>query len=321
MTTFRVRGTRPAHRPWITQWGTLPPYQTGRQGPTATATAYTGGGCGVAQVAVYWLSSGVTSVSLARVLPDGTSETVRNSPVVLSDGWAVFYDTEAPLNTPVSYVATSDQSPGNSATSAPLTLTVTGQGCLGDPEDPTLDVALAAFTATDPACDPAEGVALQGFDAEKFEARSGVFPIIGARRPRTVAQTRADASSTVRLVSRQLADHDAVDDLLAEGRDLALRLSTTGYGWATRRYGAGWMAVGDATAARLGSPDMTRAQRLWALPYDTVDAPADTQTGRTLSNGVAVNGATFADLAATYATFAALAAAGLTYLTVAEGGF
>src|SRR5690242_4061477 len=50
-----------------------------------------------------WPAQG--TVTLTRINSDGTTQVVRNSPVVLSDGQAMWWDDEAPLSTPVTYSA------------------------------------------------------------------------------------------------------------------------------------------------------------------------------------------------------------------------
>jgi hypothetical protein len=296
--------------------------QGGRAGPTAAAAASAAGagGCGAVLITVEWATPGVTTVTLTRHTPDGVGTVVRGSPITLSAGRALAWDTEAPLNTAVTYTVSSDQS-NNTATTGPVTLTTTAWGCLSDPLTPGNDIALAPFSSLTPDCASDAGVAFVAMSDETYEARSGVFPIIGTRRPRTVTQTRADLTATLTLASKTLTDRAALDTLLSTGHDLLLRLSTVDYGWAVDTYAAGHIAVGKVVSARPRTARMLLPQRLWTLAFARVDAPASTASTLVGSNGVAGPGASWGDLLASGDTWGALLAAGRTWADVAAGRF
>lgn len=283
-------------------WARDRPYQSGAGGPLVVATAaadvsaaVSARTCGAVLIEVSWGTPGVSSVTLTRITPDGAETVVRGSPVQLSAGMAMFWDVEAPFNTPVTYRVSSEQST-NTATSDPVTVVGTGWGCLSDPYGSRTDVPLTTFTATTPDCADDSGVAFVAFGDEDYGSTSGVFDIIDAARPRTVSQTRHDLDSTLQLVSKTLDDRQDLLTLLSTGRDLLLRLTSTAYGWATDTYAAGWVTVGDVAVARGQTARMALSWREWKLPIRRVDAPGELVASPLGSNGIVGGGNTWADL-------------------------
>jgi len=287
--------------------------------PTVTVTSVVSGAQGCVLVVIEWIAPGVTSVTLTRVHPDGTTYEVRNSPVVLTDGTAVFWDCEAPLNTDVYYIASSAQSTLTITTST-VNVVETEYGWLRDPLNPSVDVHLIDNTsADDPACDGESAVVFSALDTEAYESRTGVFSIVGAARPRTVSGVRGDVTSTLTLVSRQLADRAALSLLLASGRDLLLQLSTVDYGWATETDASDYITVGNVRSGRVNGVDMRQPSRVWQLPFSVVNAPADVSDGTVGSNNVGAVGARWDDLTASGLTWSQLAAEGVSWTEVSQG--
>lgn len=252
---------------------------------------------------------------LYRHYPDGTQTEVLGSPTYLSGGYAVFWDTIAPLDTPIFFTATSPAVTGV-LTSASVTVTGTGQGWLKDPAEPINDVLLDACpTYSCPAT--GSGVSFLSLGQGQFTSASGLFDVIDAARPRSVAQTRKARRSTLALLSHALADGLAVEDILASGRNLYLQLVSR-YGWAPRTWNSDYIAVGDAVEDRPPVANQTRTQRTWALPFAVGRAPY-VRSGRTGGNGIGVNGATYGDATATGRTYAQRTATGNTYLQTSRG--
>lgn len=256
---------------------------------------------------------------LYRREPDGTPTEVLGSPTYLSGGIAVLWDTVAPLDETILYTATSPAVTGT-LLSASITVTGTGQGWLKDPAQPVNDILLN--TCPFPACpldvdNDDESVSFLRLGQAQFASASGVFPIIDAARPRTVAMTRKARTETLAILSHTLAAEARVEDILASGRNLFLQLQRK-YGWAWRRWGGDYIAVADVTEERPPSANMTRPHRAWGLPFTLGRAPF-VPTGLSGGNGVGVNGATYGDATATGRTYAQRTATGNTYLMSARG--
>ncbi|MCW6003859.1 hypothetical protein K1W54_04580 [Micromonospora sp. CPCC 205371] len=252
---------------------------------------------------------------LYRNYPDSTQIEVLGSPAYLSAGIAVFWDTIAPLDTPVFYTASSPAT-GTILTSSTVTVTGTGQGWLKDPAEPVNDILLDTCpTRTCP--NTSTGVSFQNLGQGQFASASGVFPIIDARRPRTVAQRRKDRTSTLTVLAHSIADALRVEDILVSGRNLFLQLAAR-YGWASRTWNGDYIAVGDATEDRPPVANQTYPQRTWQLPFAVARAPF-VPTNQSGGNGVGVSGATYGDATATGRTYAQRTATGNTYAMSSRG--
>lgn len=256
-----------------------------------------------------------------RVYPDGSEAELLGSPVYVSDGLAVLWDTLLPLDVPIFYRARTDLST-IILTSNTIILTGTGdtQGWLKDPAEPVNDIALR--TCPGPVCpldvdNDDTSVSFLRLGQSQFASASGVFPIINAARPRTVAMTRKARTETLGILSHTLTAEAKVEDILASGRNLWLVLQRK-YGWAYRQWGGDYIAVGDVTEERPPSANMTRPHRAWGLPFSLGRAPF-VPTGLSGGNGVGVNGATYGDATATGRTYADRTATGNTYLDSSRG--
>lgn len=254
-----------------------------------------------------------------RVYPDDSEAELLGSPTYPSDGYAVMWDTVLPLDVPVFYRATSDLST-TILTSNTITVTGTGQGWLKDPAEPVNDLLLGDCPG--PVCplnvdNDDTSVSFLRLGPSTFASATGVFPIIDATRPRTVAQTRKARESSLSLLSHTLEAGARVESILSVGRNLFLQL-TARYGWAYRNWSADYIAVGDATEERPPSSNMTWPHRAWELPFTLARAPY-VASGRVGGNGIGVNGATYGDATATGRTYAQRTATGNTYLMSARG--
>lgn len=243
----------------------------------------------------YTSSPTVTGVTLTRTTPDGTVTAVRGSPAVLSAGYAVFWDDEAPIGVALTYTATG--SPGSVVLTASATITGTGvtlAGYLKDPLQPTLDVPLGNVVALR-GCDATTGVGVLSFDDDGYENASGIFDVVDYAKPRHIAQARKSQRGRIRLLTEQHTDIQRLRAILASGRTLFMQLPTT-LGWALDTYGSDYIAVEDVLSARIGSADMRHTQRMWDIPFRVVDRPVDLLSGQLGGSLVGVDGATWGDL-------------------------
>jgi hypothetical protein len=257
--------------------------------------------------------------TIARVYPDGSSSELLGLPVYTSGGYAVLWDTVLPLDIPIYYTAGSDVS-SIVLTSNTITVTGTGAGWLKDPAQPINDIP---FTTCPTGTCPLDvdnddtSVSFLRIGQAQFQTASGVFAIIDAARPRTVAQTRKARESSLAILSHTLAAEGRVEDILASGRNLFLQLAAR-YGWAWRTWACDYIAVADVTEERPPSPNMTWPHRAWGLPFTLARAPF-VPTQLTGGNGVGVSGATYGDATATGRTYAQRTATGNTYLMSSRG--
>lgn len=206
-------------------------------------------------------------------------------------------------------------------TSSSITLVAGRDGWLRDPQDPSRSVRLDNCASHTLDClDAQRFVFFQGLDDARFESATGVFDVIDAENPLTVAQTRKSEEGALRVVSTTLADIPPLKRLFSPGRDLLVSLPED-YGWGLESYNTVPVTVGDVTMGRLNRRDMRKPQRLWTLPVRVVDADETFPSGATGSNNVPVPGATFGDMKATGLTNGQLKAGGKTYLDWAQGVF
>jgi hypothetical protein len=228
----------------------------------------------------------------------------------LSGGVALFWDNEAPLDVPVTYVADAVTSTctalaATTVTSLSVTLAGLDGSWLRDPGRPCNDVRIVrCFPELDPVCLPGAGTFLVAFGSEGYAANAGAFVPTNAARPIPVSLPRREQTSQVAVLTRTIADRDAMKQLLAPGS--VLLFSTA------RPYGIDdeYIDVGDVTISRL-SPDHTRQFRGLTAPFAVVDRPVTTQQ--------AVCGASYDDLCTD--TWNTIAAAGTTWAGLVKAGF
>lgn len=250
--------------------------------------------------------------SVYRVYPDGTRALLRGSPFFFSASNAVFYDTEAPLNTAVYYQA---QACSASAFISSNTVIIESgeDGWLKDPLRPYRDIKLDNCSVHSPQCISTDAnIFFQRLGGETYESASGVFGIVDAARPNVIAQTRKDQTSALTIVSRKLSDITRVRVLLSSGSQNLLQLPTR-YGWGIETWGTDYIQVYDDTAQRLGG-DMGKPYRIWTLPFTAEGAPVDVNSGGTGGSTIGVPGTLYRDSTATGRTYAQSTALGRTYL-------
>jgi len=260
-------------------------------------------------------------MNLYRQTPDGVQTEVRGSPSALSDGQAVFYDTELPLDTPVTYVATSPYVTGGPFTSNSVTVTGVGDGWLGDPLQPTLDVQLVDDVVGDSACDTQNVLVLATIsDDELYTSGGALYDVTDKARPRSVARQRKSAKTQIMVIAKSFAAVEALKALLQSGRVLTLRLRPSrSLGWAVQTYGVETIAVADVHVLRVNTEDRSRVPRVIELDVTVATQQADVNEDLWMGNDLGVTGATVAELAASGLTCTTLAATGNTNVDTAQG--
>lgn len=179
-------------------------------------------------------------------------------------------------------------------------------GWVRDPQEPARSVRLDNCGTHTFNCLTADRfVFFQGLEEESYESATGVFSVLDAENPLTVAQTRKGISTGIRFVSTSLSDIPPLRRLFSSGRDLALSLPMQ-YGWGIETYGTDPVTFHDVTASRLNRRDMRKPQRLWSAPMRVVDADTTFPTGRAGSNAIPVPGATYGDMKALSITYGQL---------------
>lgn len=225
----------------------------------------------------------VTSASVVRVHADGSTWPVRGAapaPVVSTTGvgW-VGYDHEAPLDSPVTYRATSTQD-----------ATVINSTAVTVASDPSWVGSMAWLThPLQPAL--SRPVLVEALGPEASKSRSSVLPIVGRGDPVAVTDKRVSGTGELTVITTTHAETALLKALLDDGGVLCIRCPAA--------WGAMWCyaTIGDATGEPLGSAQ--EQWREWKLPYS--------RCGRPDGDGSGAVGATWADAAAAYATWAALA--------------
>lgn len=202
-----------------------------------------------------------------------------------------------------------------------VTLVAGRDGWLRDPQNPPSSVRMDNCASHTLDClDADRFVFFQGIDEGSYASATGVFDVIDAENPLTVAQTRKSEETGLRVVSTTLADIPPLKRLFSTGRDLLVSLPAD-YGWGIETYGSEPVTVGDVKVSRLNRRDMRKPQRLWSLPVRVTDADETFPSGATGSNNIPITGATFGDMKATGLTYGQLKAGGKTYLDWAQGDF
>lgn len=243
---------------------------------TATLTAT--GQTQYARVLLQLTYTTVTSASIFRVHPDGTVWPVRDAdPVAVTSTTgvgAIVFDHEAPLDTAVTYKATSTQD-ATVPTSGSVTLPSGGKAWLTHPLKPSLGGAFV----------------VRGHADIAFEGRGAVLPIIGSRYPVAITDTELAGSGTLTLQTATASQASTLRALTADGSVLLLRMPTT---WDVEP----WLYIRRGAIAEQRYINIAaRPERRWAIPYQQVAVPAGHPQGAV--------GVTWADLVAAYASWTA----------------
>lgn len=219
----------------------------------------------------------------------------------VSNGRAVFYDTELPLDTATYYRADSSQALTTaSATAGPVTIASDGNVWLKDPIRPAHDLLVTlASHVSDPRCDPTSGIYFVGFEQSTYASATGRFAVEDDPYPIIAARGRRAKESSFVLITRLLSDRDNLLRLLMTGDPLLLQTPPS---WG---YGDMYLDVGEASESRLAR-DHRKSWRQWSLPFAHTRQPSGLQFG--------VDGARWMDGCDVYATWGDITAAGKTWL-------
>lgn len=269
----------------------------------------------------FQVDAGVEPLNLFRVTPDGVRALVRGSGFFTAEpaNTAVFWDNEAPFDVDIFYVLTSAY-PGASdvVTSNTVQLLSNGDGWLRDPYVPANNIRLETEGDIFDFCDDEPRIMFAGLSPKTYESASGVFEIIDAQRPDTVAQTRKRYGSALTLISKELEDIDSIETIIAGGYPILLSLPPM-YGFGLP-YGTDWVTVLNVSSSAMGV-DQRLPARVWSLPFRLSSIAVDVDTGNTGGNGIGGGDATYDVLAASVigTTYNSLTAAALTYDQIAAG--
>lgn len=248
-----------------------------------------------------------TTATVERGLSATGPWTMLNTSVPLLGQMAVFIDSTAPLDTSVWYRVTGDVD--GSEILGPFSADSLGMAWLKDPLRPWATLAFdfcQGGTSLNPVCaTPDPAFVWMGLEDEDWDADAGLFPILDAERPADVWARRKHLTSGMRFLTRTLAAKADVYTLFTAGGPLFLQLPAI-YGWEDA-----YLQPGTVTPSRI-SRDQRRPERLWSVPFTTVDPVAAGPIQGALC-------ATWCEVAETFATFADLTAAGGTYLDLADG--
>lgn len=269
---------------------------------------------------VFIALAGVAPLTVFRVTPDGVETAVRGTGFFTSspDHTAVLWDNEAPFDVDIFYVLRAPNGQNIALTSNTVNLDSDGQAWLRDPYTPALNVAFEVEGDLFDFCDETPRIMFAGLAGKLYASASGIFEILDAQRPDTVAQTRKRYGSSLFLISKEFADIDAIEAITAGGYPLLLSLPPV-YGFGLP-YGTDWITVLDVDGLPIGV-DQRLPARAWSLPFRLSPPATDIDTGNTGGNGIGGGDATFDVLAASALglTFNSLTASGLTFDDVAAG--
>lgn len=272
---------------------------------------------------VSWISQ---PIKIFRVTPNNVRTEVRGSPLnttnptaAAATAIATLWDNEAPLDTVIYYVLTSNCGSTAVLTSSSVTLDGQGGGWLRDPMTPANNIRIAFSDTQFNDCDETMRVELLDWEPRVYRTASGIFDIVNAQRPSTVSMRRKRYESSMTFASKTLDDIDAIEEIIAPGTILLLSLPA-GYGFG-RPYGTDFITIADVAQDPVDTDNYLTPFRSWEIPFALSPAPADLDTGGTGSNGIGGGGATYADMTASAigTTYATTTATGLTYQQLAQG--
>ncbi len=268
----------------------------------------------------FWVLASVEPLNLWRVTADGEEVLVRGSLFFTEDpaGTAVIWDNEAPFDTNVFYVLKSSDSITATITSNVVSLDSDGDVWLRDPYVPANNIVIEISDVPFDYCDETPRIMFTDLLGKVYANASGIFDVIDAQRPHTIAQTRKRYASTLVLTSKEAEDVTSIETIVAGGYPLLLSLPTV-YQFGLP-YGTDWVSIGDVESSPVGV-DRRLPARVWTMPFRLSEAPADIDTGNTGGNGSGGGDATYDVLAASVIglTYTSLAAAGFTYDDIAAG--
>lgn len=262
------------------------------------------------------VAASVEPLNLWRHTPDGEEVLVRGSGFFGETG--VFWDNEAPFDINVFYTLRSSDSLTDTLTSNTVNLASGGDVWLRDPYNPSNNLIIEINDDPFDYCTDDPRIMFAGLLGKVYSSASGIFDIIDAQRPETIAQKRKRYGSTLLLTSKEPEDVEAIEAIIAGGYPLLLSLPIV-YQFGLP-YGTDWITISDIESVPVGV-DLRVPARVWTLPFRLSDTPTDVDTGNTGGNGIGGGDATYDALAASVigTTYTTLAAAGLTYDQIAAG--
>lgn len=267
----------------------------------------------------YALAS-VEPLNLYRVTPDGVSTLVRGSGFYTVDpvGTATLWDSEAPFDVNIFYTLASSQSTTVTVTSNTVNLASSGDVWLRDPVNPSLNLLIDIDSTPFDYCVATQRIMFADLTGKEYASASGIFELIDAERPQTISQRRKRYGASLILHSKEAADVEDIEAILASGRPLLLSLPTV-YQFGLP-YGTDWITISDVTATPSGV-DRRTAMRTWVLPFRLSLPSADVNTGGTGGNGIGGGDATYDMLRTSVlgTTYNTLTAAATTYDAIAAG--
>jgi hypothetical protein len=268
----------------------------------------------------FTVEASVEPLNLWRHTPDGEEVLVRGSGFFTAapDEQGVFWDNEAPFDVDVFYTLRSGDSTTDMLTSNTVNLDSDGLAWIRDPYIPAYNIAFETEGDIFDFCDDEPRIMFAGLAGKSYVSASGIFEIIDAQRPDTVAQIRKRYGSALYLISKELEDVESIEAIFAGGYPVLLSLPPV-YGFGLP-YGTDWVTVIDIDSAPMGA-DQRLPARTWSLPFRLSSTPTDIDTGNTGGNGIGAGDATFDVLAASVigTTFNSLAATALTFDDIAAG--
>lgn len=219
-----------------------------------------------------------------------------------------YYDTSAPLDTPVWYRWTGDPG-GTTIVQGPFTEASTGTVWVKDPLRPWANLEFSfcatAQAALNDLCTPTgPDLIWVGWGDETRRADVTLSDRYGAERPADVFGLRKNRDSEIRFMSRTPDAYAAVHALFTGGGPLQIQ-APPAYLWEDA-----FVQPLDLVAQRI-HPDQRKPYRLWAVPVTVVDRPSGPAQGTVCANWCAVSD--------TYATYADLTATGFTWAQIEAG--
>lgn len=253
-------------------------------------------------------------VTIVRIHSDGTEHAVRGAYRIVTFPVTFDYflfDTEAPLDTAVTYRAFEDvdgQDPAvNTVTSGSVTIGSNGYHWFKDPSRPWADIrADDCAQQGGPCAEITEDVSLFPFGDRTRGPDANLVPVLDRELPADIWARRKGITSSMSFLSRTLAAIDRVYTLFTAGGPLLLQIQPL-FGWPD----AYWQPL-DLVETRTGSADQRNPLRRWTAPITQVDRPSPASAAQ---GTVCANWCLIED---TYTTSQDLADTGFTWLEVAS---
>lgn len=213
------------------------------------------------------------------------------------DDTAVVWDTEAPLETNLTY-RVEGLGTAVTVTSVVVNIDNNGENHLKDPLNPCHDLRVAVCIGEPGCTDSNPGTFYIGHTGDLRRAHSINLLPVNSDTPITISRRRQKPESLLALGTQECEDAEAMDVLMDPGSPL-LWQSLPGYCMPDR-----YISVSDYTEDRLGA-DQRLEVRTHMLPY--------LQTSRPVGPGNGPCGVRWNDLCDEFGTWDDLAAAGMTW--------